>query len=257
LPWERRRDGRCSKSSTALGNGLTGVPPFGQQFALHANFILILHFSAAGVDLGRSSKPCIRFALVATLLPLGALGEDRGHEPNLSRLVLLLFHAWRRWVGRRCGWVSYRTSGRGARRWQGLSASGPQEREQPRGLARYPRPDGWARLSGIKSAGSVSPPLYLGPTSPPAFLALGPWPWLFAIIFPFGLLRQSDRLKRRWPAGRCVPKHAFRFSGGGYSGRRASRPFYHRASAAPTEWRAAGPGDHRAGRRGGRDGASS
>ena len=65
----------------------------------------------------------------------------------------------------------------------------------------------------------------LGPTIASGILALGPWPWLFAINIPFGLIAVWIGLKTLPPTPRAT--HAFDFLERG-ADRGLPRPLHHR-----------------------------
>ena len=128
-----------------------------------------------------------QIALVATLLPLGALGEIVGHEriylgglsavhPGLARL--------------RAGVVAAEPAG-------GANAAGPRrqrhhEREHGAGPLRLSEPHASAAASATTRWWS-RPPSRWGRRIASGILALGPWPWLFAINLPVRPDRVPDR----------------------------------------------------------------
>ena len=122
-----------------------------------------------------------QIALVATLLPLGALGEIVGHERiYLGGLLLFTLAS----LACACAWSL--ESLLIARTLQGLGASGLMSVNGA--LVRFVYP---ARLLGRgfgHNALVVATATTLGPTIASGILALGPWPWLFAINIPIGLI---------------------------------------------------------------------
>jgi DHA2 family multidrug resistance protein-like MFS transporter len=145
-----------------------------------------------------------QIALVATLLPLGALGEIVGHERiYLGGLLLFTLAS----LGCACAWSlpSLLT----ARALQGLGASGIMSVNSA--LIRFVYP---SRLLGRgfgHNALVVATAFTLGPTIASGILAMGPWPWLFAINIPFGLVAIGIGLKTLPHPPRAV--HAFDFPG--------------------------------------------
>jgi MFS transporter, DHA2 family, multidrug resistance protein len=145
-----------------------------------------------------------QIAMVATLLPLAALGEVVGHHRiYLGGLVLFtvasLFCA--------CAWSLSNLLT--ARVLQGLGAGGIMSVNTA--LVRFVYP---GRLEGLgfgRNAMVVATAFTLGPTIASGILALGPWTWLFAINIPFGVVAILIGLKtlRRTPRA----THGFDFSG--------------------------------------------
>jgi MFS transporter, DHA2 family, multidrug resistance protein len=120
-------------------------------------------------------------ALVATLLPLAALGEIVGHR-RIYLAGLLLFTLAS--LACACAWSlpSLLT----ARVLQGLGASGILSVNTA--LVRFVYP---GRLEGRGfgyNALVVATAFTLGPTIASGILAIGPWNWLFAVNIPFGLV---------------------------------------------------------------------
>ncbi len=121
-----------------------------------------------------------QIALVATLLPLGALGEIVGHQRiYLGGLILFTVASLLCAVA----WsldsllVGAHAAGAGRQRHH--------ERQHGAGALRLSR-----RMQGRgfgHNALVVATAFTVGPTVASAILALGPWPWLFAVNIPFGL----------------------------------------------------------------------
>ncbi len=145
-----------------------------------------------------------QIALVATLLPLGALGEIVGHERiYLGGLLLFTLAS----LASACAWSL--ESLLVARTLQGLGASGLMSVNTA--LVRFVYP---GRLLGRgfgHNALVVATATTLGPTVAAGILALGPWPWLFAINIPIGLLAIAIGLKTLPHPPRAV--HRFGFFG--------------------------------------------
>jgi MFS transporter, DHA2 family, multidrug resistance protein len=145
-----------------------------------------------------------QIALVATLLPLGALGEIIGHQRiYLGGLLLFTLAS----LGCACAWSL--ESLLVARALQGLGASGLMSVNTA--LVRFVYP---SRLLGRgfgHNALVVATAFTLGPTIASGILALGTWPWLFAVNLPFGLIALAIGYKTLPPTPRAV--HAFDFIG--------------------------------------------
>jgi DHA2 family multidrug resistance protein-like MFS transporter len=145
-----------------------------------------------------------QIALVATLLPLGALGEIVGHRRiYLGGLLLFTLAS----LGCALAWSL--PSLLVARTLQGLGASGLMSVNTA--LLRFVYP---SRLLGRgfgNNAMVVGTAMTLGPSIASAILALGPWPWLFAINIPFGLAGLAIGLKTLPATPRA--KHAFDLPG--------------------------------------------
>ena len=145
-----------------------------------------------------------QIALVATLLPLAALGEIVGHH-RIYLAGLLLFTLAS--LACACAWSL--PSLLVARVLQGLGASGIMSVNTA--LVRYVYP---GRLLGRgfgHNAMVVATAFTLGPTIASGILALGPWPWLFAVNIPFGLVAILIGLKTLPRTPRAT--HAFDFPG--------------------------------------------
>jgi len=145
-----------------------------------------------------------QIALVATLLPLGALGEIVGHEKiYLGGLMLFTLAS----LGCALAWSLPTLLV--ARTLQGLGASGLMSVNTALVRFVYPR-----RLLGRgfgHNALVVATAFTLGPTIASGILALGPWPWLFAVNIPFGLAAIVIGLKTLPSLPRAT--HAFDFPG--------------------------------------------
>jgi DHA2 family multidrug resistance protein-like MFS transporter len=145
-----------------------------------------------------------QIALVATLLPLAALGEIVGHRRvYLGGLLLFTLAS----LACACAWSL--PSLLVARVLQGLGASGLMSVNTA--LVRFVYP---GRLQGRgfgHNALVVATAFTLGPTIASGILAVGPWSWLFAINIPFGLVAILIGLKTLPQTPRAA--HAFDFPG--------------------------------------------
>jgi MFS transporter, DHA2 family, multidrug resistance protein len=145
-----------------------------------------------------------QIALVATLLPLGALGEIVGHQKiYLGGLILFTIAS----LGCACAWSL--PSLLLARTLQGLGASGLMSVNTALVRFVYPR-----RMHGRgfgHNALVVATAFTFGPTIASAILSLGTWPWLFAVNLPFGLVAILIGLKTLPSLPRAT--HAFDFLG--------------------------------------------
>src|ERR1700680_4905917 len=145
-----------------------------------------------------------QIALVATLLPLGALGEIVGHQRiYLGGLLLFTLAS----LGCALAWSL--PSLLIARALQGLGASGIMSVNSA--LIRFVYP---GRLQGRgfgHNAMVVATAFTLGPTIASGILAIGPWSWLFAINIPFGFVAILIGLKTLPRTPRAT--HAFDFPG--------------------------------------------
>jgi MFS transporter, DHA2 family, multidrug resistance protein len=197
LPWERRR--------WAVAAIFTALAMASLDTAI-ANIAL----PAISADLHVSAAESIwvvnvyQIALVATLLPLGALGEIVGHQ-RIYLCGLLLFTI----ASLGCALAWSLPSLVVARALQGLGASGLMSVNTA--LVRFVYP---SRLLGRgfgHNALVVATAFTLGPTIASGILAIGPWPWLFAVNIPFGVLAMLIGIKTLPATPRAV--HAFDFLG--------------------------------------------
>src|ERR1700712_3532232 len=145
-----------------------------------------------------------QIAMVATLLPLAALGEVVGHRRiYLGGLLLFTLASFLC----ACAWSlpSLLT----ARVLQGLGAGGIMSVNTA--LVRFIYP---GRLQGRGfgyNALVVATAFTLGPTIASGLLAIGPWTWLFAVNIPFGVVAILVGLRTLPRTPRAV--HAFDFTG--------------------------------------------
>jgi MFS transporter, DHA2 family, multidrug resistance protein len=197
LPWERRR--------WAVAAIFTALAMSSLDTAI-ANVAL----PAISTDLHVTPAEVVwvvnvyQIVLVATLLPLGALGEIVGHQRiYLGGLLLFTLAS----LGCALAWSL--PSLLVARTLQGLGASGIMSVNTA--LIRFVYP---SRLLGRgfgHNAMVVATAFTFGPSIASAILAFGPWPWLFAINIPFGLTALAIGLKTLPSTPRA--KHAFDFPG--------------------------------------------
>src|ERR1700722_11023188 len=142
--------------------------------------------------------------LVATLLPLAALGEIVGHRRiYLGGLLLFTLGSLA------CAEAWSLPSLLIARVLQGLGASGIMSVNTA--LVRFIFPGHLQGRGFGHNAMVVATAFTLGPTIASGILALGPWPWLFAVNIPFGLVAIAIGLKTLPHPPRAV--HAFDFPG--------------------------------------------
>ena len=213
------KDTKAAKGASSPA--IDGLPAERRRWAVAAIFTALAMASldtaianialpAIAADLGVSPADVVwvvnvyQIALVATLLPLGALGEIVGHQRiYLGGLLLFTLAS----VG--CAYAWSLPSLLTARALQGLGASGIMSVNSA--LIRFVYP---SRLLGRgfgHNALVVATAFTLGPTIASGILALGPWPWLFAINIPFGLTAMAIGLKTLPRTPRAV--HAFDFPG--------------------------------------------
>src|ERR1700716_3706201 len=145
-----------------------------------------------------------QIALVATLLPLGALGEIVGHE-RIYLGGLLLFTL----ASLGCAFAWSLPSLTAARALQGLGASGIMSVNAA--LVRFVYPTHMLGRGFGHNELVVGTAFTLGPTIASGILALGPWPWLFAVNLPFGVIALLIGMKTLPATPRAV--HAFDFAG--------------------------------------------
>jgi len=145
-----------------------------------------------------------QIALVATLLPLGALGEIVGHHRiYLGGLVLFTL------ASLLCAWAWSLESLLIARVLQGLGASGIMAVNTA--LVRFVFPGHLQGRGFGYNAMVVATAFTLGPTIASGILAVGPWSWLFAVNIPFGVVAILIGLKTLPRTPRAA--HAFDFPG--------------------------------------------
>jgi DHA2 family multidrug resistance protein-like MFS transporter len=197
LPWERRR--------WAVAAIFTALAMASLDTAI-ANVAL----PAISADLHVSPADAVwvvnvyQIALVATLLPLGALGEIVGHERTYLCGLLLFTLAS---LGCALAWSL--PSLLVARTLQGLGASGIMSVNTA--LVRFVYPSRMHGRGFGHNALVVATCFTLGPSIASGILALGPWPWLFAVNLPFGIIALLIGIKTLPKLPRA--KHAFDFLG--------------------------------------------
>lgn len=121
-----------------------------------------------------------QIALVATILPLAALGEIVGHQRiYLGGLLLFTLAS----VACACAWSL--PSLLVARALQGLGASGIMSVNTV--LVRFVYPERMLGRGFGHNALVVATAFTLGPTVASAILSVATWPWLFAVNLPFGV----------------------------------------------------------------------
>jgi MFS transporter, DHA2 family, multidrug resistance protein len=205
------------KSASAID----GLPPKRRRWAVAAIFTALVMASldtaianialpAIAADLRVSPADVIwvvnvyQIALVATLLPLAALGEIVGHNRiYLGGLVLFTLAS----LACACAWSL--ESLLVARVLQGLGASGIMSVNTA--LIRFVYPERMLGRGYGHNALVVATAFTLGPTVASGILALGPWTWLFAINIPFGLVAILIGMKTLPHTPRAA--HAFDFPG--------------------------------------------
>ena len=198
---------------------MDGLPPELRRWAVAAIFTTLalasldtaianIALPAIAADLHVSAADVVwvvnvyQIALVATLLPLGALGEIVGHERiYLGGLLLFTLAS----LGCALAWSL--PSLTAARALQGLGASGIMSVNAA--LVRFVYPTRMMGRGFGHNALVVGTAMTLGPTIASAILAVGNWPWLFAINLPFGVLAIVIGLKTLPKTPRAV--HAFDF----------------------------------------------
>lgn len=220
------RSGAIPAMSEELGSATgpsphDGLPAERRRWAVAAIFIAVavasldtaianIALPAIAADLRVSPADVIwvvnvyQIALVATLLPLGALGEIVGHE-RIYLGGLLLFTVAS--LASACAWSL--ESLLVARTLQGLGASGLMSVNTA--LVRFVYPTHLLGRAFGYNALTVATAMTLGPTVAAGILSLGPWPWLFAINIPIGLIAIAIGLKTLPRPPRAV--HRFDFVG--------------------------------------------
>ena len=163
-----------------------------------------------------------QIALVATLLPLGALGEIVGHQ-RIYLGGLLLFTL----ASLGCAFAWSLPSLTAARALQGLGASGIMSVNAA--LVRFVYPTHMLGRGFGHNALVVGTAFTFGPTIASAILSIGTWPWLFAINIPFGVIAIWIGLKTLPKTPRA--EHAFDFASAALD-RKLPRALHSSASAA-------------------------
>lgn len=197
LPWEQRR---WAVAAIFMALAMASLDTVIANVALPA-IAADLHVSPAEVVWVVN---VYQIALVATLLPLGALGEIVGHERiYLGGLLLFTLAS----VGCALAWSL--ESLLVARTLQGLGASGIMSVNTA--LVRFVYPSRMQGRGFGHNAMVVGTCFALGPSIASAVLAVGPWPWLFAVNLPFGIIALIIGIRMLPALPRA--KHAFDFLG--------------------------------------------
>jgi DHA2 family multidrug resistance protein-like MFS transporter len=179
------------------GAAQDGLPPGQRRFAILAIFTAVglasldsaianIALPAIAADLRVSPADVVwvvniyQIALVATLLPLAALGEIIGHRwIYLGGLILFTL------ASLACALAWSLPSLLVARLLQGLGASGIMSVNTA--LVRFVYPRHMLGHGFGLNALMVATAFTIGPTVASAVLSVGPWPWLFGINIPFGM----------------------------------------------------------------------
>jgi DHA2 family multidrug resistance protein-like MFS transporter len=211
----------AAKPAIAQTPVMDGLPPERRRWAVAAIFTALAMASldtaianialpAIATDLQVSPADVVwvvnvyQIALVATLLPLGALGEIVGHRRiYLGGLLLFTLAS----LGCALAWSL--ESLLIARALQGLGASGLMSVNTA--LVRFVYPNKLHGRGFGHNALVVATAFTLGPTIASGILALGTWPWLFAVNLPFGLIALLIGLKTLPSTPRAT--HSFDFPG--------------------------------------------
>ena len=122
-----------------------------------------------------------QITILATILPLASLGEIVGYR-RVSQTGLVVFTA----ASLACALSTSLLTLSAARVVQGLGAAGIMSANAALVRFTYPH-DQLGRAVGI-NAFAVAVSAAIGPTLAAAVLAIAPWPWLFAINVPIGMI---------------------------------------------------------------------
>jgi DHA2 family multidrug resistance protein-like MFS transporter len=145
-----------------------------------------------------------QIAMVATLLPLGALGEIVGHQRiYLGGLILFTL------ASVACAMAWSLDTLLIARVLQGLGGAGIMSVNTA--LVRFVYPPNQLGRGFGHNALVVATSFTLGPTIASGILSVGSWPWLFAINLPFGALAILIGMKTLPKTSRAA--HSFDFLG--------------------------------------------
>ncbi|MDO8979567.1 MAG: MFS transporter [Afipia sp.] len=207
--------------SAKLAPVTDGLPPERRRWAILAIFTALamaaldtaianIALPAIAADLNTTPADVIwvvnvyQIAMVATLLPLAALGEIVGHQ-RIYFGGLLLFTL----ASLACALAWSLPSLLVARVLQGLGAAGVMSVNTA--LVRFVYP---SRLHGRgfgNNALVVATAFTIGPALASGILAVASWPWLFAINIPFGVAAMLIGMKTLPQTPRAA--HAFDFPG--------------------------------------------
>ena len=208
-------------SSKKGASTIDGLPPERRRWAVAAIFAALAMASldtaianialpAIAADLHVSPADAVwvvnvyQIALVASLLPLAALGEIVGHN-RIYLGGLLLFTL----ASLACASAWSLQSLLAARVLQGLGAAGIMSVNTA--LIRFVYPERMLGRGYGHNAMVVATAFTLGPTIASGILALGPWTWLFAVNIPFGVSAILIGIKTLPHTPRAA--HAFDFPG--------------------------------------------
>lgn len=209
-----------AEASSKPAAPIDGLPPDLRRWALAAIFTALALASldtaianvalpAIAADLGVSPADVIwvvnvyQIAMVATLLPLGALGEIVGHQRiYIGGLVLFTLAS----LGCALAWSL--PSLIAARTLQGLGASGIMAVNAA--LVRFVYPTHMLGRGFGHNALVVGTAFTFGPTIASAILSIATWPWLFAVNLPFAVIAILIGLKTLPKTPRAT--HAFDFT---------------------------------------------
>ena len=207
--------------AAAMPSPVDGLSPEQRRWAATAIFTAIsmasldtaianIALPAIAADLNASPADVIwvvnvyQIAMVATLLPLAALGEIVGHQRvYLGGLLLFTLAS----VACALAW-SLETL-LFARVLQGLGGAGIMSVNTA--LIRFVYPQRMLGRGFGHNALVVATSFTLGPTIASGILSVATWPWLFAINLPFGLLAMLIGMKTLPRTARAT--HAFDFPG--------------------------------------------
>src|ERR1700744_3046467 len=205
----------------AAAKSWDGLPPRERRWAVAAIFTALamgsldtvianIALPAMAADLHVSPAEIVwvinvyQIIIVATVLPLGALGEIVGHQ-RIYLGGLLLFAV----ASLGCALAWSLPSLLVARTLQGLRARGCMSVNTAWVCFIYP-----SRIHGRgfgHNAMVVATAFTIGPSVASGILALGSWPWLFAINLPFGIVAFLIGIRTLPSLPRA--KHAFDFLG--------------------------------------------
>ncbi|MET0675784.1 MAG: MFS transporter [Bradyrhizobium sp.] len=209
-----------AEASSKPAAPIDGLPPDLRRWALAAIFTALALASldtaianvalpAIAADLGVSPADVVwvvnvyQIAMVATLLPLGALGEIVGHQRiYIGGLVLFTLAS----LGCALAWSL--PSLIVARALQGLGASGIMAVNAA--LVRFVYPTHMLGRGFGHNALVVGTAFTFGPTIASAILSIATWPWLFAVNLPFAVIAILIGLKTLPKTPRAT--HAFDFT---------------------------------------------
>ncbi|HEY1720940.1 MAG TPA: MFS transporter [Magnetospirillaceae bacterium] len=180
---------------TSLGDGL----PVQQRRLAMATVVLAIAMATLDVAIANTALPTIatdlhatpeasiwivnayQLAMVATLMPLAAYGDIVGHRRvYIAGLILFTLASFA------CGVAWSLPSLIVARALQGLGAAGILS--VTNALIRFIYPS--SQLGRAQGLNALTVALFyvVGPTAASGILSVGPWPWLFLINIPLGLV---------------------------------------------------------------------